>query len=70
MSESNATQTAREALKQEIIALTDQHRMKGGTAAALRMEITAALQELTPEELKLLAQLIQGMKERGGCEDE
>lgn len=41
-----------------------------GTPKALRMEITAALQELTPEELKLLAQLIQGMKERGGCEDE
>lgn len=41
-----------------------------GTPEALRMEITAALQELTPEELKLLAQLIQGMEERGGCEDE
>ena len=37
---------------------------------ALRMEITAALQELTPDEMKLLAQLIQGLKERGGCKDE
>lgn len=41
-----------------------------GTPEALRMEITAALQELTPEDMKLLAQLIQGLKERGGCKDE